>query len=170
MIDTADMYGSGANEELVAKAIKKYGRDKFFICTKFGIVRDFENRSGAFLGIRGDPEYVKSACEASLKRLGIDQIDLYQQHRVDPKTPIEETVKAMKELQDQGKIRFIGLSEASVETIERASKVATISSLQSEYSLWSTDTEAQIKKCEELGITFIAYSPLGRGFLSGEIQ
>ncbi|KAI9006312.1 aldo/keto reductase [Hyaloraphidium curvatum] len=168
-IDTADMYGSGANEELVGKAIKKFGRDKFFISTKFGVVRDFEKRSGAWLGIRGDPEYVAQACEASLKRLGIDRIDLYTQHRVDPKTPIEETVKAMKKLQDEGKIRFLGLSEASVETIKKANAVAPIATLQSEYSLWSTETEPQIALCEELGITFVAYSPLGRGFLSGEI-
>ncbi|KAI9025404.1 aldo/keto reductase [Hyaloraphidium curvatum] len=168
-IDTADMYGSGANEELIAKAIKKFGRDKFFISTKFGIVRDFEKRSGARLGIRGDPEYVRQACEASLKRLGVEQIDLYTQHRVDPKTPIEETVKAMKKLQDEGKVKYLGLSEASVETIKRAHAVAPISALQSEYSLWATDTEPQIKLCEDLGITFVAYSPLGRGFLSGEI-
>ncbi len=165
--DTADMYGVGANEELVGKALKGY-RDKVIIATKFGNVR---GRDGSFLGINGKPEYVKQACEASLKRLGIETIDLYYQHRVDPNTPIEETVGAMSKLVEQGKVRFIGLSEASARTIRKANKVHQISALQTEYSLWTRDPESEILPvCNELGIGFVAYSPMGRGFLTGKIN
>ena len=165
--DTADMYGVGDNEELVGKALKPY-RDKVIIATKFGNVR---GKDGAMLGINGRPEYVRQACEASLKRLGIETIDLYYQHRVDPQTPIEETVGAMARLVEQGKVRFLGLSEASVETIRRANTVHPISALQTEYSFWTRDVETEILPvCRELGIGFVAYSPLGRGFLTGTIQ
>lgn len=166
-LDTADMYGVGRNERLVGKAIKSK-RDQFIIATKFGNVR---KEDGTRLGISGKPEYVKQACEASLQRLNIDVIDLYYQHRVDPKTPIEDTVGAMAELVDEGKVRFLGLSEASSETIRRANKVHKITALQSEYSLWSRDPEGDtFNVCKELGISFVAYSPIGRGFLSGSFK
>lgn len=167
-LDTADVYGPYKNEELVGKAIRGR-RDKFIVATKFGIVRDPNNP--AVRGVNGKPEYVRSACDASLKRLGIDTIDLYYQHRVDPKTPIEETVGAMAELVKQGKVRYLGLSEASPQTLRRAMKVHPITALQSEYSLWTRDHEDEVlPTCRELGIGFVAYSPLGRGFLTGRFQ
>lgn len=166
-LDTADMYGVGANEALVGKAINDR-RDKVIVATKFGNVRSI---SGEFLGVDGTPEYVKQACEDSLERLNIDTIDLYYQHRVDPQTPIEDTVGAMKELVQEGKVRYLGLSEASPETIRRAHAVHPISALQTEYSLWTRDVEREILPvCNELGIGFVAYSPLGRGFLTGKIK
>ncbi len=166
-LDTADMYGVGRNEELVGKAIRDR-RDRAFVATKFANVR---SASGEFLGVRGDAAYVKQACDASLKRLGIDVIDLYYQHRVDRNTPIEETVGAMAELKKAGKIRFLGLSEAAPATIRRAAKVHPIAALQTEYSLWSREPEAEIlATCRELGIAFVAYSPLGRGFLTGQYK
>ncbi|WP_439883086.1 aldo/keto reductase [Pontibacter sp. MBLB2868] len=166
-LDTADMYGVGANEELIGKAIKDR-RDEVVLATKFGNVR---GEDGSFLGINGTPEYVRKACEASLKRLGTDHIDLYYQHRVDRNTPIEETVGAMAELVKEGKVRYLGLSEASVNTLEKASKVHPISALQTEYSLWSRDVEDEIlPACRKLGIGFVPYSPLGRGFLTGQIR
>jgi aryl-alcohol dehydrogenase-like predicted oxidoreductase len=165
-LDTADMYGRGENEELVGSAIAQQ-REQVVIATKFGIQRGEDN---SFRGISGSPEYVRSACEASLKRLNTDYIDLYYQHRVDPKVPIEDTVGAMAELVQQGKVRYIGLSEASAATIRRAAKVHPISALQSEYSLWSRDIEDKIiPTIQELGIGLVAYSPLGRGFLSGTV-
>ncbi len=166
-LDTADMYGVGANEELVGKAIKGR-REEVVLATKFGNVRA---QDGSFLGINGRPEYVKSACEASLKRLGVDYIDLYYQHRVDKNTPIEDTVGAMAELVQEGKVRFLGLSEAGVHTIRKANTVHPITALQTEYSLWSRDVEDEIlPACRELGIGFVPYSPLGRGFLTGQIK
>ena len=166
-LDTADMYGSGKNEELVGRAIRDR-RDKVVLATKFGNVR---GPNGERLGVRGDPQYVREACDASLGRLNVDHIDLYYQHRVDPKTPIEETVGAMKELVEQGKVRYLGLSEAAAGTIRRAHEVHPISALQTEYSLWTRDPEDDIlPTIRELGIGFVAYSPLGRGFLSGQIQ
>lgn len=165
--DTADMYGVGRNEELVGKALQNY-RDQVILATKFGNVR---NEKGEFMGVNGRPDYVKSACEASLRRLGVDHIDLYYQHRVDPNTPIEETVGAMAELVKAGKVRYIGLSEASVQTIRKAHKVHPITALQTEYSLWTRDVEAEIlPTCRELGIGFVPYSPLGRGFLTGQFK
>ena len=168
-LDTADMYGPYINEELVGKAIKGE-RDEFIIATKFAILRDPKNPS--VRGISGKPEYVKQAAEASLKRLGIETIDLYYQHRVDPETPIEETVGAMAELVKEGKVKYLGLSEASAETLKRAAKIHPITALQSEYSLWTRDVEDNnvLATCRDLGIGFVAYSPLGRGFLSGEIK
>jgi aryl-alcohol dehydrogenase-like predicted oxidoreductase len=168
-LDTADMYGPYTNEELVGKAIT-LKRDQVVIATKFGIVRDPNNPT--VRGINGRPEYVRRSAEGSLKRLGIDVIDLYYLHRVDPDTPIEETVGAMSRLVEEGKIRHIGLSEASAETLRRASTVHPITALQSEYSLWTRDVEENgvLDTCRELGIGFIAYSPLGRGFLSGQIK
>jgi aryl-alcohol dehydrogenase-like predicted oxidoreductase len=167
LLDTADMYGVGKNEELVGKAIRDR-RDRVVIATKFGNVR---GENGEFLGINGRPEYVKKACDASLRRLGVDYIDLYYQHRVDPKTPIEETVGAMADLVQEGKVRYIGLSEASKQTIRRANNVHQITAVQTEYSLWSRDVEDEILPiCRELGIGFVPYSPLGRGFLTGQIQ
>jgi aryl-alcohol dehydrogenase-like predicted oxidoreductase len=167
-LDTADVYGPYKNEELVGRAIRGK-RDKLVIATKFGIVRDPANPNAR--GVNGRPEYVRKSCEASLKRLGIDVIDLYYQHRVDPDTPIEETVGAMAALVQEGNIRHIGLSEASAKTLRRAAKVHAITALQSEYSLWSRDPEDEIlATCRELGIGFVAYSPLGRGFLSGQIK
>ncbi len=168
-LDTADMYGPHINEELVRKAIKGK-RNEFMIATKFGIVRDpndSQNRS-----INGKPEYVRSSVEGSLKRLGIDEIDLYYQHRVDPDTPIEETVGAMARLVEEGKIRHIGLSEASAETLQKAYAIHPITALQSEYSLFTRDVETNdvLNTCRELGIGFVAYSPLGRGFLTGTIK
>ena len=165
--DTADMYGVGRNEELVGRALKGR-RDDVVLATKFGNVRAPDGR---FLGINGRPEYVKQACEASLRRLGVETIDLYYQHRVDPNTPIEETVGAMAELVREGKVRWIGLSEAAPETIRRAHAVHPITALQTEYSLWTRDPEdGHLQLCEELGIAFVAYSPLGRGFLTGAIR
>jgi aryl-alcohol dehydrogenase-like predicted oxidoreductase len=167
-LDTADMYGVGRNEELIAKAIAGQ-REQFVIATKFGNVRD--QQTGAFLGVNGKPEYVRSACETSLKRLGVDQIDLYYQHRVDPNTPIEETVGAMAELVKDGLVRYLGLSEATSATIRRANAIHPISALQTEYSLWSREPEDDIlATCRELGIGFVPYSPLGRGFLTGQIK
>lgn len=166
--DTADMYGPHTNEELLGRAIVAAGgkRAGLQIATKFGIQRDLKDPTKR--GINGRPEYVRSSCEGSLKRLGVDQIDLYYQHRVDPATPIEDTVGAMSELVREGKVRFIGLSEAGPETIRRAHKVHPISALQTEYSLWSRDPEdGVLQTVRELGIGFVAYSPLGRGFLTG---
>lgn len=166
-LDTADMYGIGANEELVGRAIRDR-RAKVTLATKFGNVRGSD---GSFKGISGKPDYVRSACEASLKRLGIDVIDLYYQHRVDPNTPIEETVGAMADLVRQGKVRFLGLSEASAQSIRRAARIHPISALQTEYSLWTRDVESEnLPTCRELGIGFVAYSPLGRGFLTGQLK
>lgn len=166
-LDTADMYGMGHNEELVGKAIGDR-RDQVILATKFGNVRGSD---GSFLGVNGKPDYVRSAVDASLKRLGTEVIDLYYQHRVDPNTPIEETVGAMAELVQQGKVRYLGLSEAAPETIRRAQAVYPISALQTEYSLWSREPEAEIlPTCRELGIGFVPYSPLGRGFLTGKIR
>ncbi|MDT4965779.1 MAG: hypothetical protein QOJ64_516 [Acidobacteriota bacterium] len=166
-IDTADMYGVGENETLVGRAIRDR-RSSALIATKFGNVRGAD---GAFLGVNGRPEYVRSAADASLGRLGIETIDLYYQHRVDPKVPIEETVGAMARLIDDGKVRFLGLSEASAETIRRAHAVHPITALQSEYSLWTREVEDEILPiCRELEIGFVPYSPLGRGFLTGTIK
>jgi aryl-alcohol dehydrogenase-like predicted oxidoreductase len=165
--DTADMYGPFVNEELVGRALADR-RDKAVIATKFAIRRKAD---GSFLGVSGKPEYVASACDASLKRLGIDTIDLYYQHRVDPETPIEETVGAMAGLVEAGKVRYLGLSEAAPETLERACAVHPITALQTEYSLWSRDPEDELlDACRRLGIGFVAYSPLGRGFLSGRYR
>src|SRR5215469_6487976 len=167
-LDTADVYGPFKNEELVGRAIRER-RDNLIIATKFGIVRDPQNPQ--LRGVNGRPEYVRQSCEASLRRLGIDYIDLYYQHRVDPSTPIEETVDAMAGLVRQGKIRHIGLSEAGVGTLRRAARVHSITALQSEFSLWTRDPEERIlPTCRELGIGFVAYSPLGRGFLTGQIK
>ncbi|MGY2132574.1 aldo/keto reductase [Hymenobacter sp. HD11105] len=166
--DTADMYGPYLNEELVGRALHER-RHEAVIATKFGIMRDPNDPSKR--GINGRPEYVRQACEGSLRRLSTDHIDLYYQHRVDPNTPIEETVGAMAELVQEGKVRFLGLSEASADTLRRASAVHPIAALQSEYSLWSRDPEDGIlAACRELGISLVAYSPLGRGFLTGQIQ
>jgi aryl-alcohol dehydrogenase-like predicted oxidoreductase len=167
-LDTADVYGYGDNEILVGKAIRDR-RDKVFLATKFAIVRDRANPQ--VRGVSGKPAYVRSSCEASLKRLGVDTIDLYYQHRVDPQTPIEETVGAMAELVREGKVRFLGLSEASPATIRRAHAVHPIAALQTEYSLWTRDPEEEVlPTTRELGIAFVAYSPLGRGFLTGQIK
>jgi aryl-alcohol dehydrogenase-like predicted oxidoreductase len=166
-LDTADMYGVGSNEELVGRAIRGR-RDQVFLATKFGNVRDKDGKS---LGVNGRPEYVRSACEASLRRLGVERIDLYYQHRVDPRTPIEETVGAMARLVEQGKVRYLGLSEAAPATVRRAHAVHPIAALQTEYSLWTRDVEQAIQPvCRELGIGFVAYSPLGRGFLAGRFK
>ncbi len=166
-LDTADVYGNGRNEQLVGRALKGR-RDQALLATKFGNVRD---TAGNFLAINGRPEYVRQACDASLRRLGVEHIDLYYQHRVDPTVPIEETVGAMARLVEEGKVRFLGLSEAAPATLRRAHKTHPISALQTEYSLWSRDPETEIlSTCRELGITFVAYSPLGRGFLSGKIK
>jgi aryl-alcohol dehydrogenase-like predicted oxidoreductase len=166
-LDTADIYGVGANETLVGRALK--GKlDRAVIATKFGIVRETD---GSFLGVSGRPEYVKQACDASLRRLGVETIDIYYQHRVDPETPIEDTVGAMAELVRLGKVRFLGLSEAAPATVRRAHAVHPIAALQTEYSLWSRDPEEELLAlCAGLGITFVAYSPLGRGFLTGAIR
>jgi aryl-alcohol dehydrogenase-like predicted oxidoreductase len=166
-LDTADVYGIGRNEVLVGKAIRDR-RDQVILATKFANVR---GPKGEFLGVRGDPPYVRECCDASLKRLGVDVIDLYYQHRVDPKTPIEETVGAMAELVRAGKVRYLGLSEAAPATIRRAAKAHPIAALQTEYSLWSREPEAEIlPTVRELGIGFVAYSPLGRGFLTGQFK
>jgi len=165
LFDTADMYGLGRNEELVGRALAGR-RDRAVIATKFGIVRDNTDRRG----VSGRPEYVRASCDGSLRRLGIDTIDLYYQHRVDPQVPIEDTVGAMAELVRQGKVRYLGLSEAAPATIRRAHAVHPIIALQTEYSLWSRDPDADlVGLCRELGIAFVAYSPLGRGFLTGAI-
>lgn len=165
--DTADMYGPFINERLVGKVLRDQ-RDKVIIATKFGFHR---NEGGEYLGINGRPDYVRAACEASLQRLGVETIDLYYQHRVDPHVPIEDTVGAMAELVQAGKVRYLGLSEAGAQTIRRAHRVHPISALQTEYSLWSRDIESEILPAlRELGIGFVAYSPLGRGFLTGQIK
>ena len=166
-LDTADMYGPFTNEELVGRAIKGR-RDDVVIATKFGNTRSAD---GAYLGVNGSPDYVRSACEGSLRRLGVDHIDLYYQHRVDSNTPIEDTVGAMAQLVAQGKVRYLGLSEAAPDTIRRAQRVHPITALQTEYSLWSRDPEDEIlPTVRELGIGFVAYSPLGRGFLTGRFR
>jgi len=166
-LDTADSYGAGENEQLLSKILKTRRKD-IFLCTKFGLVRG-EDKS--WKGVCGKPEYVKQACEASLKRLGIDYIDLYYLHRVDPKTPIEDTVRAMAELVKEGKVKYIGLSEVSASDLRKAHAIHPITALQSEYSLWSLDVENEIlQNCRELKISFVAYSPLGRGFLTGQIK
>jgi aryl-alcohol dehydrogenase-like predicted oxidoreductase len=168
MLDTADMYGPFINEELVGNAIKGR-RDQVFLATKFGLVRDASDPTKR--GVNGRPEYVRASCDGSLKRLGADHIDLYYQHRVDANVPIEETVGAMADLVAAGKVRYLGLSEASAQNIERASKVHTITALQSELSLWTRDPEENgvLDACRKLGIALVAYSPLGRGFLTGAI-
>ena len=167
-LDTSDVYGPFINEELVGRAIKGR-RDQFIIATKFGIMRDPKNPEKR--GFNGKPEYVRQSCEASLKRLGIDTIDLYYQHRVDTSTPIEDTVRAMADLVKEGKVRHLGLSEAKPATMRRAVKVHPIAALQTEYSLWTRDPDDEIlATCRELGIGFVAYSPLGRGFLTGQFQ
>jgi aryl-alcohol dehydrogenase-like predicted oxidoreductase len=166
--DTADAYGPHKNEELVGRILKGH-REQVVLATKFGILRDAEQPG--FRGINGKPDYVKKACEGSLRRLQIDCIDLYYQHRVDPETPIEETVGAMAELVREGKVRFLGLSEAGADAIRRAHAIHPITALQSEYSLWTRDPEDEVLPvCRELGIGFVPYSPLGRGFLTGKIQ
>src|SRR5438874_2576740 len=167
LLDTADIYGPFTNEQLVGRAIR-HRRDRVVLATKFGNVR---KPDGTFVGVNGRPEYVRQACDASLARLGVDHIDLYYQHRVDPSVPIEETVGAMAQLVRGGKVRYLGLSEAAPTTIRRAHATHPISALQTEYSLWSRDPEEEIlPTCRELGIGFVAYSPLGRGFLSGQIR
>src|SRR5881398_1208877 len=166
-LDTADIYGPFTNEQLVGRAVRDR-RDRVVLATKFGNVR---KPDGTFVGVNGSPEYVRQACDASLARLGVDHIDLYYQHRVDPKVPIEDTVGAMAELVRRGKVRYLGLSEAAPATIRRAHATHPISALQTEYSLWSRDPEDEIlPTCRELGIGFVAYSPLGRGFLSGAFK
>ena len=166
-LDTADIYGMGKNEKLVGEALRGR-RNQVVLATKFGNVRA---PNGDFLGVNGKPDYVRQSCEASLKRLGVDVIDLYYQHRVDPETPIAETVGAMAELVRQGKVRHLGLSEAGAKTIRSACAVHPIAALQTEYSLWSRDPEGEIlSTCRELGVGFVAYSPLGRGFLTGRFQ
>jgi aryl-alcohol dehydrogenase-like predicted oxidoreductase len=167
-LDTADIYGHGDNEILVGEAIR-HRRHEIFLATKFGVVRDKANP--ATRGVNGSRAYIRSACDASLKRLGVDTIDLYYQHRVDPSTPIEDTAAALGELVREGKIRYIGLSEASADTIRRAHKIHPVAALQTEYSLWTRDPEDDIlPTTRELGIAFVAYSPLGRGFLTGQIK
>jgi aryl-alcohol dehydrogenase-like predicted oxidoreductase len=168
LLDTADMYGPYTNEELVGKAIEDR-RDQVVIATKFGIVRD--PRNAVARSVNGTPDYVRKSCEGSLRRLGVETIDLYYQHRVDPNTPIEETVGAMAELVKEGKVRYLGLSEASPKTLRRAARVHPIAALQTEYSLWTRDPEDEIiPTCRELGVGFVAYSPLGRGFLTGKLK
>jgi aryl-alcohol dehydrogenase-like predicted oxidoreductase len=166
-LDTADAYGNGRNETLVGKAVRER-RQEVVVATKFALVR---SETGAFVGVSGRPDYVKKACAASLSRLGIDAIDLYYQHRVDPEVPIEDTVGAMAELVQEGKVRRLGLSECSPATLRRAHQVHPIAAVQTEYSLWSRDAEDGIlDACAELGVAFVAYSPLGRGFLTGDIK
>ena len=166
-LDTADMYGCGENEKLVGKTIKDR-RPEVILATKFGNVRDAQ---GKYLGVSGRPEYVRQCCDGSLKRLGVEQIDLYYQHRVDATVPIEETIGAMSELIRAGKVRYLGMSEAAPATLRRAAKIHPITALQTEYSLWTRDVETEIlPACRELGIGFVPYSPLGRGFLTGKIQ
>jgi len=167
-LDTSDVYGPHTNEELVGKAIKGR-REKVFLATKFGIVRDPEDPTRR--GVDGSPAYIRRSVEGSLRRLGVETIDLYYQHRVDPKTPIEETVGAMSRLIEEGKVRFLGLSEAAPETLQRACAVHPITALQTEYSLWTRDPEPEVlPTCRELGVGFVAYSPLGRGFLTGAFK
>ncbi|EQD45929.1 Aldo/keto reductase [mine drainage metagenome] len=166
-LDTADMYGVGRNEELVGRAIRGR-RSNVILATKFGNVR---GENGEFLGVNGQPDYVRQACEASLRRLGVDSIDLYYQHRVDPRTPIEDTVGAMAQLVQEGKVRFLGLSEAHPNTLRRAQAVHPITALQTEYSLWSRGPEVDVlETCRVLGVGFVAYSPLGRGMLTGRFH
>ena len=166
-LDTADMYGAGKNERLVGRALKDR-REEAFLCTKFAVRR---GEDGSWLGISGRPEYVAAACDASLARLGVDHVDLYYQHRVDPEVPIEETVGAMAALVKAGKVRWLGMSEAAPETLRRAVKVHPIAALQTELSLWSRDPETELlATCRELGVLFVAYSPLGRGFLTGQLR
>ena len=166
-LDTADVYGNGRNEELIGRALRDR-RNEFILATKFGNVRDKEGR---WLGVCGRPDYIFQSCESSLRRLGVSHIDLYYQHRVDPDVPIEDTVGAMAQLVHQGKVRFLGLSEAGVRTLRRAVAVHPIAALQTEYSLWARDPETEIlAACRELGIGFVPYSPLGRGFLTGRIR
>lgn len=166
-LDTADIYGLGSNEELVGKALRDR-REQAVLATKFGNVR---GKDGSWLGVNGKPDYVRSCCDASLRRLGVDVIDLYYQHRVDPETPIEETVGAMADLVRQGKVRYLGLSEAAPETIRRACAVHPITALQTEYSLWTRDPEPEVlPTCRENNVAFVAYSPLGRGALTGAIR
>ncbi len=171
MLDTADAYGRGANEELVGRALKEWKggrRESVVVATKFGNVRAAD---GSFLGVRGDAAYVKDCCDASLRRLGLETIDLYYQHRVDTKVPIEETIGAMKELVEAGKVKHLGMSEAAPATLRRAAKVHPIAALQTEYSLWTRDVEEGIlQACREVGTGFVAYAPLGRGFLTGQIR
>ncbi len=165
--DTADMYGVGHNEILLSQVLR-HRRDEVILATKFGNMRRLD---GGWMGINGTPEYVKSACDMSLKRLGVDSIDLYYQHRVDPNVPIEDTVGAMADLVTAGKVRFLGLSEAPAQTIRRAHAVHPIAALQTEYSLWTRDPEGELlATCRELNIAFVAYSPLGRGFLTGQVS
>ena len=165
--DTADIYGRGENERLVGRALRSR-RDAVVLATKFGNVR---GPNGAFLGVDGRPEYVKAACDASLRRLGVDRIDLYYQHRVDPEVPIEDTVGAMAQLVEEGKVRYLGLSEAAADTLRRAAAIHPIAALQTEYSLWTRDVEEEIlPACRELGVGLVSYSPLGRGFLTGQIR
>jgi len=168
-LDSADMYGFGHNEELIGKAIASYAglkREDIVIATKFSFYKTAEGG----IGMSGSPDYVQKACEASLQRLGLDYIDLYYQHRVDSKTPIEETVKAMADLVKQGKVKYLGLSECSVETLRKAHAIHPITAVQTEYSLWALEPEnGMLQACKELGVTFVAYSPLGRGFLTGSI-
>jgi aryl-alcohol dehydrogenase-like predicted oxidoreductase len=167
LLDTADMYGVGHNESLVGKALQGQ-RDKVVLATKFGNVRDAK---GKWLGVCGRPEYVRQSCDASLKRLGVEVIDLYYQHRVDAEVAVEETIGAMADLVRQGKVRYLGMSEAAPSTIRRACKVHPIAALQTEYSLWTRDPEAEVLPlCRELGVTFVAFSPLGRGFLAGRFK
>src|ERR1700733_4130221 len=167
-LDTSDVYGPHENEILLAKALKGR-RNRFFVATKFGIVRDPSDPTRR--GVNGSPAYVRQSVEGSLRRLGIETIDLYYQHRVDPKTPIEETVGAMARLVDEGKVRFLGLSEAAPRTLERACAVHPIAALQTEYSLWTRDPEPEVlPTCRKLGVAFVAYSPLGRGFLTGAFK
>jgi aryl-alcohol dehydrogenase-like predicted oxidoreductase len=168
LLDTADMYGPHTNEELVGRAIRGQ-RERVFLATKFGIVRDPNDPSRR--GLNGRPEYVRASCEGSLRRLGVETIDLYYQHRIDPATPIEDTVGAMAALVQEGKVRYLGLSEVSAATLERACAVHPITAVQSEYSLWTRDPESDVlATCRRLGVGFVAYSPLGRGFLTGAIQ
>jgi aryl-alcohol dehydrogenase-like predicted oxidoreductase len=171
MLDTADAYGRGTNEELVGRALREWKggrREMVVVATKFGNVRAAD---GSFLGVRGDAKYVKECCEASLRRLGMETIDLYYQHRVDTKVPIEETIGAMKELVEAGKVKHLGMSEAAPATLRRAAAVHPIAALQTEYSLWTRDVEDGIlQACREVGTGFVAYSPLGRGFLTGQIK
>ncbi|KAJ2236329.1 hypothetical protein H4R99_001497 [Coemansia sp. RSA 1722] len=176
--DSADVYGLGHNERLVGKALETGDRSKIFVCTKFG--HEFEEPTGtlngsftnAIKGVNGHPDYIRKAVDLSLKRLGVDRIDLYYQHRVDPDVPIEETVRALAQLVEQGKVRYVGLSECSAETLRRAYKVHPIAAVQSEYNAWSLDVETDnvLDTCRELGVTFVAYAPLGRGFLSGTLK
>ncbi|KAJ2104382.1 hypothetical protein GGI09_000129, partial [Coemansia sp. S100] len=173
--DTADIYGQGMNEALVGQALRSYGcRDKIILCTKFSF--EFADKtlgeSAVVSGVNGHPDYIRKAVEGSLRRLGVESIDVYYQHRVDPQVPIEETVKAMAELVKEGKVRYLGLSECSAATLRRAYAVHPIAAVQSEYNAWTLDIETNgvLDACRELGVTLVAYSPLGRGFLSGQIR